>query len=68
MNEISCQNCQAACCKGPMTIELTEPEYTQMSEAGTDLITVADPVPYNRNDVPPSSRSILDSGASRGGS
>ena len=52
MNEISCQNCQAACCKGPMTIELTKPEYTQMSEVGTDLITVADPVPYNRNDVP----------------
>ena len=52
VKEIDCHRCIAACCKGPMTIELTAPEHEQMLEAGTQLITIAEPVPYERSDVP----------------
>jgi hypothetical protein len=35
-----------------MAIELTAPEHEQMAEAGTTLVTIAEPVPYDREKVP----------------
>ena len=53
MSEISCENCQAACCKGnPLLImQLTAEEREFMGRPGNILQRVADPVPYDRDDV-----------------
>lgn len=49
--EISCQNCQAACCKGNLIINLTLEEASFMLRIGNKLITVAQPADYDRTDV-----------------
>jgi hypothetical protein len=35
-----------------MTIELEQQDFQQMSDAGTAFITIAEPAPYDRDDVP----------------
>ena len=51
MAENLCMSCTAACCKGPITLALTEEEHGQMIEAGTLLHTIAEPVDYDRDEI-----------------
>ena len=40
MSEISCQNCQAACCVANTSMPLTRAEVKFMEHSGTELTTV----------------------------
>jgi Fe-S-cluster containining protein len=51
MSEISCQNCTAACCKGPLVMELTLEEAAFMLRGGSKLTTVAQPADHDREKV-----------------
>lgn len=51
MSELSCQNCKAACCKGPETMELTIEEASFMLRGGNTLTTIAQPADHVREDV-----------------
>jgi Fe-S-cluster containining protein len=62
MEEINCHNCQAACCTGPLPIELSQPEYDQMAAAGTVFITIAEPAAHDRSDVPHPAGVLIDEG------
>lgn len=53
MSEASCQNCNAACCKGVplLTMELTAGELAFMQEGGNQFMTVAGPTDHDREKV-----------------
>lgn len=53
MGEISCQNCEAACCKGNplLVMELSPPELAFMEEGGNEFQTIATPTQYDRKKV-----------------
>jgi Fe-S-cluster containining protein len=51
MGEVSCQNCTAACCKGPEIMELNSEDYTFMKRGGNILLTIAEPVNHDRGDI-----------------
>lgn len=52
MIEISCEGCIGACCKSSfgtsVVMDLDKGEYSRLTEAGTDFLTLVDPEPYNR--------------------
>lgn len=48
MSEVTCQNCSAACCKGPVTVELTAYEKEHLLGVGTDLYPIVEPVNFDR--------------------
>jgi Fe-S-cluster containining protein len=53
MSEVSCENCQAACCKGrpALTMQLSSEEAEFMRRPGNLLQTIAEPANYDRSDV-----------------
>jgi Fe-S-cluster containining protein len=51
MTEINCQNCSAACCKGPESMELSAEELKFMLEAGNTFYAIAYPVDHDREKV-----------------
>jgi hypothetical protein len=53
MSELSCQDCKAACCKGPEFMELTESEATFLEAGGSQLLTVIAPVDFVRDALDP---------------
>lgn len=61
MAENLCMSCKALCCKGPATtMSLNEKEHRQMEDAGTTLFPIAEPVDYDRDDVPYASEWRVD--------
>lgn len=56
MSEISCRNCESACCKpsiaAPYILQLTDKELAFMEASGNKLVAVVDPVKYERDDAP----------------
>lgn len=53
MSEISCRNCNAACCKGTpfLVMQLSDSELAFMQDSGNVLQIIAEPKDYDRNDV-----------------
>lgn len=51
MSEISCNNCQAACCQGNTLIKLSRTELKFMEKGGNTFITVAKPKKRDRENV-----------------
>jgi Fe-S-cluster containining protein len=51
MSEVSCQNCTAACCKGPEIMEMDAKDAKFMRDGGNLLAAIAEPVDYDRDDV-----------------
>ncbi len=50
-NKISCDNCQAACCKGPITMDLATDEFEFMRDGGGLFHTIEEPANYDREQV-----------------
>jgi Fe-S-cluster containining protein len=48
----TCTSCVAACCKGPILMQLSNPEYKAMSGAGNTFVTIAKPADHDREQVP----------------
>jgi Fe-S-cluster containining protein len=51
MSEVSCQNCTAACCKGPEIMEMNAEDAEFMRAGGNLLASIAEPVDYDRSNV-----------------
>jgi Fe-S-cluster containining protein len=51
MSEVSCQNCTAACCKGPEIMEMNAEDAKFMRDGGNLLASIAEPVDYDRHNV-----------------
>lgn len=47
-NRVSCENCLAACCKGPESILLSDKEAKFLRKAGARLVDVIKPKPEDR--------------------
>jgi Fe-S-cluster containining protein len=44
----TCSNCNAACCKGPLILSLTQDEREVMLAAKTELVTIVEPASHDQ--------------------